>query len=117
MGLVAAQENRRDPMIFSSSVSDMAFSYDGGIKRNTCWNGCGAVRQTALASSASLCMARKQTRARRWEKASWGFSVPLCVRAYYRGTGVVKVVSTDVVAMELLVPHVTTSSVEAACED
>ena len=117
MGSVVAQENLRDPMTFSSSVSDMAFSYDGGIKRNTCWNGCGAVRQTALASSASLCMARKQTRARRWEKASWGFSVPLRVRAYYRGTGVVKVVSTDVVATELPVPHVTTSSVEAACKD
>ena len=36
---------------------------------------------------------------------------------YYGGTGVVKVVSTDVVATELLVPHVTTSSVEAVRKD
>jgi hypothetical protein len=68
------------------------------------------------ASLASPCMARKQTRARRWAKASsWGSSKPLRMRVRYRGAGVVKVVSTDVVATKLLVPHVT-SSVEAACK-
>jgi len=38
------------------------------------------------------------------------------MRASYRGADVVKVVSTDVVATKLLVPHVTTASVEAACK-
>ena len=117
MGSAVAQENLQDPMTFSSNVSDMPFSYDDGIKRHACWNGCGAVRRTALASSASPCMARKQTTARRWGKASQGSSAPLRVRAYYRGTGVVKVVSSDVVATELLMPHITTSSVEVARKD
>lgn len=36
---------------------------------------------------------------------------------YCRQAGVVEVVSTDVVAIELAVPHVTTSSVEAAPKD
>ena len=36
---------------------------------------------------------------------------------YYREAGVVKVVSTDVVAIELTVPHVTTPSVEAGSKD
>jgi hypothetical protein len=42
MDSVAVQENLLGPMIFSSDVSDMSFSWSGGDKRYTCWSGCGA---------------------------------------------------------------------------
>ena len=117
MGSVAAQENLQGRMTFSPSVSDMSFGYDDDIVEFTCWNGCGAARRTALASSASPYMGRKQKRAHRWVKVSQDSSVPLRMLVDYRGTGVVKFVSTDVVATELQMPHITTSSVEAVRKD
>jgi hypothetical protein len=36
MGSPAVRANLWDPMTFSSDVSDMPFSYDGGVTRYTC---------------------------------------------------------------------------------
>jgi hypothetical protein len=36
MGSLAVQENLSGPMTFSSDVSDMPLSYDGGVTSYTC---------------------------------------------------------------------------------